>query len=229
MTSAVPESFDGITNEQNVEKYQEWENKVIAVLRKYQAAIREMQVRFETLDDDLELRKKRNPIHHIESRLKKPASIFEKLNRYGKPLTIEAMEECILDIAGIRVICSYINDVNSLVRLIGKQDDLEITKVKDYIKNPKPNGYRSIHLIIKVPIYFLNEKEYVPVEVQFRTIAMDFWASLEHDLRYKSHKNLTGIDMSDELKNCSDIIEDVEKRMQILMDAVEENGKENLS
>lgn len=192
-------------------------------LKKYQAAIREMRVRFEILNDELEFERNRNPIHHIESRLKKPSSIFEKLRRYGKPVTLESLESHIMDVAGIRVICSYIDDVYTLVDALKKQDDLEIVAIKDYIANPKPNGYRSLHIIVKVPLYFLSEKEYVPVEVQFRTIAMDFWASLEHNLKYKSDRDFEGIDMFDELKNCSDIIEDVERRMQILMHAIEES------
>ncbi len=203
------------------DQYQELARRAIPIFKKYRAAIREMQVRFEILDDDLEHQTNRNPIHHIESRLKDPASVFEKLKRYGKPMTLEAMEANVFDIAGVRVICSYIDDVYKLIGLLGKQDDLEIIKVKDYIKHPKANGYRSIHIIIRVPIYFMDEKEFVPVEVQFRTIAMDFWASLEHDLKYKAKKPIGGINADDELKNCSDIIEDVEKRMQILMRALE--------
>ena len=114
-----------------------------------------------------------------------------------------------------------IDDVYAMVKVLSMQDDLKIVKVKDYIKNPKPNGYRSLHVIVKVPVYFLDRKQYVPVEIQFRTVAMDFWASLEHTLKYKQDVQLEGIDMFDELKNCSEIIEDVERRMQILMHAVQ--------
>ena len=136
------------------------------------------------------------------------------------------MEENILDIAGMRVIVSYIDDVRALVKVLSLQDDLQIMKVKDYITNPKPNGYRSLHIIVKVPVYFLDRKQYVPVEIQLRTIAMDFWASLEHTLKYKQDVKLEGIDMFDELKDCSDIIQDVERRMQILMHAVETSDVE---
>lgn len=211
------------------EKYEELQKASISVFKKYQAAIREMRVRFEILDDDLELRYNRNPIHHIESRLKKPVHAFEKLQRYGKPITLQSLQENIFDIAGIRVICSYIDDVYKLVDMLEMQDDLEIMTVKDYIANPKPNGYRSLHIIVKVPIYFLDKMEYVPVEVQFRTIAMDFWASLEHSLRYKAKKEVVGMDMADELKNCSEIIEDVEQRMQILHRAVEDDESMDVS
>ena len=208
------------------DRYQIFEHASKSLFKKYEAAILEMKTRFEILDADLEFRFNRNPIHHIETRLKKPRSVFEKLIRYEKPLTLESMEENVLDIAGLRVIASYIDDVYALVKVLSMQDDLEIIKVKDYIANPKPNGYRSLHIIVKIPIYFLDRKQYVPVEIQFRTIAMDFWASLEHTLKYKKNRELEGIDMYDELKNCSDIIKDVEHRMKILMHAVQTNDVE---
>lgn len=197
------------------------EGKTREIIQKYKAAMREMMVRFEILDQDLNLKKNRNPIHHIESRIKKPASIFEKLERYGKEPTLENMERYIMDIAGVRIICSYIHDVYNLLNLLQKQDDLEIVTVKDYIANPKPNGYRSLHVIVRIPVYFLDKKECIPVEVQLRTIAMDFWASLEHDLKYKSVNEVQGIDSYDELKDCSRIIKDVEDRMQILAGALD--------
>lgn len=208
------------------DRYQIFEHASKSLFKKYEAAILEMKTRFEILDADLEFRFNRNPIHHIETRLKKPRSVFEKLIRHEKPLTLESMEENVLDIAGLRVIASYIDDVYALVKVLSMQDDLEIIKVKDYIANPKPNGYRSLHIIVKIPIYFLDRKQYVPVEIQFRTIAMDFWASLEHTLKYKKNRELEGVDMYDELKNCSDIIKDVEHRMQILMHAVQTNDVE---
>ena len=185
------------------------------IIQKYQAAMREMMVRFEILDQDLNLKKHRNPIHHLESRIKKPASIFEKLERYGKEPTLENLERYIMDVAGVRVICSYIHDVYNLLELLQKQDDLEIVEIKDYINNPKPNGYRSLHVIVRIPVYFLDKKELIPVEVQLRTIAMDFWASLEHDLKYKSVSEVQGIDSYDELKDCSRIIEDVESHANL--------------
>lgn len=197
-----------------------------SVYKKYEAALKDMQTRFEILDADLEYRFNRNPIHHIETRIKKPNSVYEKLLAYGKPVSLASMEENIMDIAGMRIIVSYIDDVYALVQSLRVHDDLQIVKVKDYIANPKPNGYRSLHIIVKTPIYFLDKKQYVPVEIQFRTIAMDFWASLEHTLRYKNKSLVEGIDMQDELKNCSDIIEDVEKRMQILMHAVQTSDLE---
>ncbi len=207
--------------QQIVEHFQLFEKASKSLFKKYDAAIKEMKTRFEILDADLEYRFNRNPIHHMESRLKTPKSVFEKLQRYEVPITLQSVEEHILDVAGMRVIVSYIDDVYAMVKVLSMQDDLKIVKVKGYIKNPKPNGYRSLHVIVKVPVYFLDRKQYVPVEIQFRTVAMDFWASLEHSLKYKQDVQLEGIDMFDELKNCSEIIEDVERRMQILMHAVQ--------
>ena len=142
----------------------------------------------------------------------------DHLDHYG---TLENIEKYIMDIAGIRVICSYISDVYNLFDLLQRQDDLEIVTVKDYIANPKPNGYRSLHVIVRIPVYFLDSKQMVPVEIQLRTVAMDFWASLEHDLKYKAKREIEGIDSYGELKDCSRIIEDVEARMQILARALD--------
>lgn len=203
------------------EHFRLFERASKSLFKKYEAAIREMKTRFEILDADLEYRFNRNPIHHMETRLKTPKSVFEKLQRYNVPITLRSVEENILDVAGMRVIVSYIDDVYAMVKVLSMQDDLRVVKVKDYIANPKPNGYRSLHVIVKVPVYFLDRKQYVPVEIQFRTVAMDFWASLEHTLKYKQDVQLEGIDMYDELKDCSDIIQDVERRMQILMHAVQ--------
>lgn len=193
------------------------------ILQKYHAAMRQMEARLETLDQDLKLRKSRNPIHHIESRMKSVPSIYEKLERYGKDATLEAMEAYIMDIAGLRVIVSYVQDAYAILDYLEHQDDLEVVTVKDYIAHPKPNGYRSLHFIVKIPVFFLDGKKSVPVEIQIRTIAMDFWASLEHDLKYKSVYEIEGVDVGAELKACSQIISGVEKRMQILANALESN------
>ena len=152
----------------DLQRLRDAEVKTREIIQKYQAAMREMMVRFEILDQDLNLKKHRNPIHHLESRIKKPASIFEKLERYGKEPTLENLERYIMDVAGVRVICSYIHDVYNLLELLQKQDDLEIVEIKDYINNPKLNGYRSLHVIVRIPVYFLDKKELIPVEVQLR-------------------------------------------------------------
>ena len=211
---------------ESMEKLHQASVETQSIMQKYRAAMREMQVRLEILDQDLNLKKHRNPIHHIESRLKTPASIYEKIGRYGYEATLENMERYILDIAGIRVICPYIQDVYSLFELLNRQDDLEIVKVKDYIASRNwRNGASCLHVIARIPVFFMDKKESIPVEIQLRTLAMDFWASLEHDLKYKAVSEVQGIDASSELKDCSRIIEEVESRMQVLAGALEPEGQ----
>jgi len=204
-----------------LDRYEAFTADMHAILQKYEAAMRQMVVRFEILDRDLSIRRNRNPIHHIESRIKSPVSIYEKLLRYGKEPTIGNLEEYLMDVAGVRVICSYKNDVKNLMGLLRRQDDLEIVRIKNYIENPKPNGYRSLHVIVRIPVYFMDSKEMVPVEVQIRTIAMDYWASLEHDLKYKAIAETKGLDVATELKEIGEIVEKVERRMQVLAFALD--------
>ena len=210
-----------------LDRYEAFTADMHAILQKYEAAMRQMVVRFEILDRDLSIRRNRNPIHHIESRIKSPVSIYEKLLRYGKEPTIGNLEEYLMDVAGVRVICSYKNDVKNLMGLLRRQDDLEIVRIKNYIENPKPNGYRSLHAIVRIPVYFMDSKEMVPVEVQIRTIAMDYWASLEHDLRYKAVADLKKLDIASELKSIANTIEIIEKRMQILANALDSSPSNN--
>jgi putative GTP pyrophosphokinase len=157
-----------------------------ALMQVYAGAMREISTKLENLDDEFQYRDLANPIHHMESRLKSLESILGKLQRKGLPLELESVKDNIRDIAGIRVICNYIDDVYEVAELLSKQDDVEVLRVKDYIKNPKPNGYRSLHIIYTVPVFLSDGPHVTPVEVQFRTIAMDYWASLEHQLRYKN-------------------------------------------
>ena len=157
----------------------------------YDGAIREIRTRLEILDREFNIRYASNPIHHIDSRLKSPRSIIEKLQRKGWPVSVESAEEHLNDIAGVRIVCNYIDDIYRLANMLVRQKDLELVCQKDYIRNPKPNGYRSLHLVLRVPVFLSSHTELVPVEVQIRTIAMDFWASLEHQLRYKSDVEAT--------------------------------------
>ena len=154
----------------------------------YRAAIKEVRTKIEILSEDFAVRHDYNPIHHMERRLKIPASIEEKLERLGKEVSIENARDNIFDIAGIRVVCNFVDDVYTLAEMLIGMDDVKLITKKDYIENPKPNGYRSLHLVISVPVFLLDGREEVPVEVQIRTVAMDFWASLEHNLRYKKSK-----------------------------------------
>ncbi|HIU20131.1 MAG TPA: GTP pyrophosphokinase family protein [Candidatus Limiplasma stercoravium] len=152
---------------------------------RYQAALREVRTKLEILDDEFQMRHSRNPIHHMESRIKTPQSIAQKLVRKGLPLLPSAAMENLHDIAGIRVVCAYLNDVYTISDLLSKQDDVQVLQIRDYIQHPKSNGYRSLHMIVQVPVFLSQGRLELPVEVQIRTIAMDFWASLEHQIRYK--------------------------------------------
>lgn len=190
----------------------------------YTCAIREVKTKLEVLNDELSVRNQRNPIEMIKSRVKKPISIVEKLHRKGKSISVESMMENLDDIAGIRVICSFVDDIYQVASMLTSQDDITLITIKDYIKNPKPNGYRSYHMIVEIPVFFSNEKRQLRVEVQIRTIAMDFWASLEHKLKYKKNvKNATQIVA--QLKACADSIEMLDYQMQDLRNKIDMDGR----
>lgn len=177
------------------------------------SAIKEIQTKLEILNDELSLITKRNPIESISSRLKQPQSIIGKLRRNGLPITVDAMEENLNDVAGVRVICSFIEDIYSVADMFTKQDDIKVLIRKDYIQNPKDNGYRSLHLIVEVPIFLSDKTLNRRVEVQIRTIAMDFWASLEHQVKYK--KGIPDADrIVSELAECASVIAATDKQMQ---------------
>lgn len=152
---------------------------------RYSCAIKEVRTKFDVLNSEFNVRYQRNPITSINSRLKSSTSIMEKLSRKGLSFTVENVEENLFDVAGIRVVCSYVDDIYVLAEALAQQDDITVIRRKDYIRNPKPNGYRSYHMIVSVPVFFSDQTREMAVEVQIRTIAMDFWASLEHQLKYK--------------------------------------------
>lgn len=152
---------------------------------RYSCAIKEVRTKFDVLNSEFNVRYQRNPITSINSRLKSSTSIMEKLNRKGLSFTVENVEKNLYDVAGIRVVCSYVDDIYVLAEALAQQDDITVIRRKDYIRNPKPNGYRSYHMIVSVPVFFSDQTREMAVEVQIRTIAMDFWASLEHQLKYK--------------------------------------------
>ena len=193
---------------ENFEKF----NKMMAY---YRCAMMEIETKFNVLNEEFSLQYDRNPINGMKSRLKNPISMKEKMERKNIPFTIENAEENLNDIAGIRVICSFYDDVYSLSEALLKQDDITLVEMKDYIKNPKPNGYRSLHLIVSVPIFLEKEKRLMKVEIQLRTIAMDFWASLEHQLRYKKDFEFTE-EMAQELLNCATLSAELDGRMNKL-------------
>ena len=189
----------------------------------YNCAMMEVSTKFNVLNEDLSLRYDRNPIESIKTRLKSPESIMDKLRRRGMsfPLSVEKIEQEINDIAGVRVICSYPSDIYMLSEVFLGQDDITLISKKDYIKNPKPNGYRSLHLIVGVPIFLHNQKRMMKVEVQFRTISMDWWASLEHKIRYK--KDITEAEFVEkELKECAEVGAQLDERMEYLQKLVDE-------
>lgn len=203
----------------NIEEFFQNAKKFSDLLMMYQCAIREVRTKFEILNDDLALHYHRNPIEMIKSRVKKPESILEKLNRKGLELSIPSVMENLNDVAGIRVICSFVDDIYKVAEMFTNQDDVTLLCVKDYIKNPKPNGYRSYHMIVEIPVFFADRKQFVKVEVQLRTIAMDFWATLEHSMKYK--KDLPEAEeIILELKSCADIIAATDLRMQALNDQI---------
>lgn len=183
----------------------------------YRCAIMEIETKFKVLSEQFSLKYDRNPIETIKSRLKSQESILKKMSRKGIPMTLENMEREIDDIAGVRVICSFVEDVYMLADCLLQQDDITLLEKKDYIKNPKDSGYRSLHLIVQVPIFLQNEKRPMKVEVQIRTLAMDLWASQEHKLRYKkSIPENEEESISNELAECAQILSSVDARMQAL-------------
>lgn len=178
----------------------------------YACAIKEVKTKFEVLDTEYSVRYRRNPISSIQSRLKSTGSIIEKLGRAELTPTLENVTENIRDVAGIRVICPYVDDIYQIADALIKQDDITLLKRKDYIQNPKPNGYRSLHLVVEVPVFFADKKVGLPVEVQIRTIAMDFWASLEHQMKYKKTVE-NQEEIVEQLKQCADTINATDEKM----------------
>lgn len=184
------------------------------LMMRYKCAMLEVKTKLDVLNTQLSLENDRNPFESIECRLKSVPSIIEKLNRKGLELSTESIEKNLNDVAGIRVICSFPEDIYILAEELCTQDDIRLIACKDYIKNPKPNGYRSLHLIVEIPIFLMPEKKFMRVEVQFRTIAMDFWASLEHKLKYKKDIKQDVEQISEELRECAEEISRLDMKMQ---------------
>lgn len=192
-------------------------SEFINQLQVYEGAMYELSTKLEILDSEFQVRFSHNPIHHMERRLKSIDSILEKLRRRGLPVTINAIRDNLFDIAGIRVICNYRDDVYSVSNYLSTQSDIQVLRVKDYIKNPKQNGYRSLHVIYAVPVFLSSGAHYTPVEVQFRTIAMDYWASLEHALRYKTDlPDVKYTEHAQTLLDCARSLQNVETQMQTI-------------
>lgn len=185
----------------------------------YRCAMMEVETKFKVLNEQFSTQYNRNPIESIKTRLKKPASIIEKIKRKNIGFSMKAIEENMFDIAGVRVICSFQEDIYTMADLLLQQDDIILVEKKDYIAHPKDNGYRSLHLIVDVPIFLSNEKRHMKVEVQLRTIAMDFWASLEHKIYYKFEGNAPEY-ISEDLRECAEIVSMLDAKMLSLNEAI---------
>ena len=209
----LPKDKDNVFNGESIE--------FDKMMMMYSCAIEEVATKLQVLNDELSIMSKRNPIEFIKTRIKKPDSIATKLKKKGLPLSIETIRNHLNDVAGVRVICAFIDDIYKIADMLIAQDDVHLIKTKDYIKNPKMNGYRSYHLIVEVPVFFSDHKEQMRVEVQIRTIAMDFWASLEHQVKYKKDiKDAENI--AYELRACADVINRTDFHMQAIRDSIVE-------
>ncbi len=199
---------------------QEYMQRFMKLMAYYRCAMMEIETKLNVLNEEFSLRYDRNPINSIKTRLKSFNSMRNKLEKKGLPLSGKTIEENLHDVAGVRVVCSFTEDVYTIANALLSQDDITLVEIKDYIKNPKPNGYRSLHLIVTVPIFLAKEKRLMKVEIQLRTSAMDSWASLEHQLRYKKDFEFTD-HMAQELYDCAELSAQLDSRMDQLRAHVE--------
>ena len=215
----LPENANNTLLEQGIAQLQEYQ----AMRQLYNGAIREITTKLENLDDEFSTRYAHNPIHHMESRLKSLKSIVGKLHRKGLPLTLASAQAELYDIAGVRVICNYIDDIYDLANMLCSQADVEVLQRRDYIQKPKPNGYRSLHITVRIPVFLSTGSVGVPVGIQIRTIAMDFWASLEHQLRYKAEHTVPPT-LRAQLKACAEESAALDLRMQAIYRQLPKEG-----
>ena len=207
MSASVPE---------HLQTDEDLQQQIMDINLLYSAAIREVSTKLDVLGDDFRMKHSYVPIHHMQSRLKSFESLMDKAERYGieDPIhNLDTVRAEVFDIAGIRVVCNYREDIYTMSELLLKQSDVDLIKIKDYCKNPKPSGYRSLHVVISIPVFLVNSKTTVPVEIQFRSIAMDTWASLEHELIYKNKGALTE-DIQKQLTQCAKTLSDVDEQME---------------
>ena len=207
MSASVPE---------HLQTDEDLQQQIMDINLLYSAAIREVSTKLDVLGDDFRMKHSYVPIHHMQSRLKSFESLMDKAERYGIEDPIHNLDTVlaeVFDIAGIRVVCNYREDIYTMSELLLKQSDVDLIKIKDYCKNPKPSGYRSLHVVISIPVFLVNSKTTVPVEIQFRSIAMDTWASLEHELKYKNKGALTE-DIQKQLTQCAKTLSDVDEQME---------------
>lgn len=217
------QQFKDIINEKSAAEIEELAVKIETLMTYYRCAMYEVETKFKVLNEQFSLQHERNPIESIKTRIKSMDSIYEKLNRKNLPVNLSSVENNLYDVAGIRVICGFIDDIYLLCDCLLQQDDVKLIEKKDYIKNPKPNGYRSLHLIVEIPIFLCNEKKYIKVEVQLRTISMESWANLEHRLRYKKNLNLELTQKTeDALLECAENSFLIDKKMQDVRNLIEQ-------
>lgn len=209
--------------EDQIDDFSLWAKQFRDIMVYYKCAMMEIETKLNVLNEEFSLEHDRNPINSIKTRLKSPRSIIEKIERLGLESNLETLTTALRDIAGVRVICSFPRDVYRIADALLSQDDIVLIEKKDYIQNPKPNGYRSLHLIVAVPVFLAKEKKMMKVEIQLRTIAMDCWAALEHQLNYKKGIEFEK-EIRDELKTCAELSAELDERMNRLQHIILEDG-----
>lgn len=223
-----------VNSQKQMEQVKRIKNEITRFIMVYKFALDEIETKIDILKEEFESFHDYSPIEHTKSRLKSPESILKKLHRKGLPISVRNVKEHIKDIAGLRITCSFISDIYRVSEMLQKQSDIKVLDVKDYIEHPKPNGYKSLHLIVEVPVFLSDGVEHVCVEIQIRTIAMDFWASLEHKIFYKYKKEVPE-SLLKELKSAADTANSLDLKMERLhhdikeiKDAEEQNNQEDL-
>lgn len=209
----------GLPNDGLKEKIQSFAKPFQELMAYYRCAMMEVETKFKVLSEELSLEYDHNPIETIKTRLKSVEGITKKLHRKNLPIEVKSIENNIFDVAGVRVICSFISDIDTISEAFLRQDDIKLIERKDYINNPKQNGYRSLHLIVEIPIFLHDEKKMMKVEVQFRTISMDWWASLEHKIRYKKDVVFSA-EQINELYNCAETAAELDTKMEMIRKSV---------
>lgn len=219
---SIKQQLTNMLAERSEEEIIETAQKGATLMSYYKCAMLEIETKFKVLNEQFSLGREQNPIESIKVRLKSMQSIREKLSRRGLPFTVESIEKNLNDVAGVRVICGFHDDIYLLAECLLRQDDIKLIEMKDYIKNPKENGYRSLHIIVEIPIFLYNEKRFMRVEIQLRTIAMETWANLEHRLRYKKALNEKQLEKTADLLNeCAQLSETLDHKMQLVRDIIE--------
>lgn len=214
-------TLSALLNSERPEELLEGAYPFVHLMMQYRCAMQEVQTKLDVLNTELSLDQEHNPFESISGRIKKPISIIGKLKKLNLDVSLENIERHLHDVAGIRVICTFQKDIYILADKLCAQDDIRLIDRKDYIKNPKPNGYRSLHLIVEIPVFFAEEKKFMQVEVQFRTIAMDFWASVEHKIYYKKEIDCNTVQLTEKLRLCADNIDKIAAQLEDISKEIE--------